>query len=417
MLILVLLGGFALSLGASLALIPLVRTVGVRMGWLDRPDGGQPDGGRKVHVRPIPRVGGLGIMAAFLLTTGGLALARPWLPAEIGIALALPAWPIWLGGLLMAVVGFVDDVRDLNALPKLIAQAFIALLVVAGGYRIAVFDAALGGGELAFGVSVVLTLIWVVGVINGVNFIDGLDGLAAGVVTAALVGLGGAYLIGGDLGGLIVAVAAVGAVLGFLRYNAAPASIFMGDVGSHFLGYVLAVYALQGTAHADPVVALIVAAVAMGLPVLDTLVTLFRRPQYDKPLLHSDGDHFHHRLLLHYPKATVVRILWMASAVFAVGAMAMAAAPAGVALGIFAVGVLGVFGFLHRLGYLPGRYATGPADRRRRSVPMDVEVNVGGDGALHSAEANVVRPSRPAAGAPGDPDPSQALTPAVAPER
>lgn len=416
MLVLTLIGGFVLSLGAALGLIPLVRRIGLRLGWMDR-----PDGQRKVHVRPIPRVGGLAIIAAVALSAATLLLVRPWLPEAVGAALSLPAWPVLLGAFLMALVGFADDVRDLNALPKLVAQTLIAGLVVAGGYRITAFDAALGGGEIAFAVSALLTVVWVVGTINGVNFIDGLDGLAGGVLTIAFVGLGAAFLLGGSPAGLLLAVTTVGAIVGFLRYNAAPASIFMGDVGSHFLGYTLAVFALQGSAHADPVLALVIAASAMGLPVLDGIVTTIRRPQYDKPLLHSDGDHVHHRLLLRYPKSTVVRILYALSAFFALGAAAMAASPKPIALALFGVGMLGVFGFLYWLGYLPGRFAAGPADRRLRPLPAElVDARSSGDGASLPVGSPVLQASRPpvnGAGVHAEAGPTQALSPAASPER
>ena len=391
MLVLTLTGGLVLSLGAALVLIPLVHRLALRLGWMDR-----PDGHRKVHVRPIPRVGGLAIMGATVVGCATLLLARPWLDPEVASALAVPSWPILLGAVLMALVGFVDDVRDLHALPKLIVQALIAGLVVYGGFRITAFDAALGGGELAFAVGAFLTVIWVVGVINGVNFIDGLDGLAGGVVTLSFLGLGAVFLLGGSPGTLLWPVAIVGGVLGFLRYNRAPASIFMGDVGSHFLGYALALFALQGTAHAHPVMALVVAASAMGLPVLDGIMTTIRRPQYDKPLLHSDGDHFHHRLMLRYARTTVVWILYAISAAFALGASVMAVTPMPQALAIFGLGVLGVFGFLYWLGYLPGRNASGPADRRARPLPLElVDAPTSGDGASLPV-APPVFPSRPA---------------------
>ena len=257
--------------------------------------------------------------------------------------------------------------------------------------------------------------------INGVNFIDGLDGLAGGVVTIAFLGLGAAFSLAGSPAGLLVAVTLVGAILGFLRYNSAPASIFMGDVGSHFLGYALAVYALLGTAHAHPVMALVVAAAAMGLPVLDGVMTTIRRPQYDKPLLNSDGDHLHHRLMLRFSRTTVVRILYAVSAVFAVGAALMALSPLPAALGVFGAGVLGVFGFLYWLGYLPGRFASGPADRRAQPIPSElVGAPTSGDGASHPVAPPVLHASRPAAGGGGgqaDLGTPPALTPATAPER
>lgn len=414
MLVLTLTGGLVLSLGAALVLIPGVHRLALRLGWMDR-----PDGHRKVHVRPIPRVGGLAIMAAMLIGCGALLLARPWLPADVSAALTVPSWPILAGALLMALVGFVDDVRDLHALPKLVAQAMIASLVVLGGSRIVAFDSLLGGGDFAIAVGAVLTVVWIVGVINGVNFIDGLDGLAGGVVTIAFVGLGAAFLLGGSPVGLLAAVTLIGAILGFLRYNRAPASIFMGDVGSHFLGYALAVFALQGSAHAHPVMALVVAASAMGLPVLDGIMTTIRRPQYDKPLLNSDGDHFHHRLMLRFSRTNVVRILYAVSAAFALGATAMALSPLPVALAIFGLGLLGVYGFLYWLGYVPGRFAAGPADRRTRPLPVELmDVPTSGDGSSHPVTPPVLQSTRPSTnGNHSESGAASAFTPAAAPKR
>ena len=407
-----------LSLIGALVLVPLVRNAAFRMGWMDR-----PDGHRKVHVREIPRVGGLAIIVAMAISLGFFALLKPALPDAFAPAFHMPSALIIFGALLMACVGFVDDIRDLHALPKLIAQAVFSLFVVAGGLRITVFDGALGGGDLAFAASVLLTLVWVVGTINGVNFIDGMDGLAGGVVAISIVGLGSAYAIGGDISGVVVAAVAIGAVLGFLRYNIRPASIFMGDVGSHFLGYVLAVYALQGTAHANPLVALTIAGVALGLPILDTLVTLIRRPQYDKPLLHSDGDHFHHRLMVRFPNTRVVRILHLASVFFAVSAVLMALSSAQGALIIFLIGVCAVVVFLYWLGYIPGRYAKGPADgygstRSLHDLLLEAAAkSSSGDGAIQPVEMNVGKRHEPSAGGGKDGGPGKSYAPSAAPER
>ncbi len=393
MLILILIGALVLSLAVSLILIPPIRGIAFRMGWMDH-----PDGHRKVHIKEIPRVGGLAIIVAMAVGLGVIALLRPVLPGGLAPAFEMPSALIILGALLMAGVGFVDDVRDMHALPKLIAQTVISLLVVVGGFRITVFDGVLGGGDVALGVSVVLTLIWVVGTVNGVNFIDGMDGLAGGVVAIALVGLGIAHAIGGDISGIVLVAVAVGAVLGFLHYNVRPASIFMGDVGSHFLGYVLAVFALGITTHGNPIVALTIAAVALGLPILDAVVTLVRRPQYNKPLLHSDGDHFHHRLMVRFPNAKVVRILYLVSVFFATGAVLMTLSSIQGALIILLLGVGAVFGFLYWLGYLPGRYANGPADgygstRSLHSIVVDAARFPGGDGAMQPVDMTVANKS------------------------
>ncbi|MDX1440110.1 MAG: MraY family glycosyltransferase [Rubricoccaceae bacterium] len=385
MLLLLSLGAVVFSRICAVLLMPISRRLGLRFNWLDR-----PDGKRKVHATPIPRVGGLAMIVATVVCFGVVGALQTVAPFEIQSVFELPTWPILVGALLMAALGFADDLRDLHALPKLIVQSLIALLVVVGGLRISIFDAALGNGEVALVVSALLTVIWIVGIINGVNFVDGMDGLAGGVVAVAFLALGTVFVLNGDVAGVLFAPVMIGILLGFLRYNKAPASIFMGDVGSHFLGYMLAVFALSGTGHADPVVALCVSAVAVGLPVLDTLLTLIRRPQYDKPLLHSDGDHFHHRLMERYEKPVVLRILYVASVCFAVGAVLMSVTPTTGALSLLAVGGVAGVGFLYWLGYLPGRYATGPADAERVRYAMGVDPgtwDTRGDGAMFASDS------------------------------
>ncbi len=386
MLVLNLVGALALSLAVALLFVPLVHRLAVRMGWMDR-----PDGHRKVHVRVVPRVGGLAIVGAMGIGLGCFGLIGSLLASDQAVAFEIPSVVLLIGALLMAGVGFVDDVRDMPALPKLIAQILVSALVVAGGLRITVFDGALGGGDFALAVSMVLTIIWIVGVVNGVNFIDGMDGLAGGVVAIALIGLGTVHAIGGDVSGIFLVAVALGAVLGFLYYNVRPASIFMGDVGSHFLGFVLAVLALRGTAHENPTISLTIAAVVLGLPILDMLITIIRRPQYDKPLLHSDGDHFHHRLMVRFPDERVVGILYLASGFFAGGAVLMALSSAQAAVLIFCLGVVVVSVFLYWLGYLPGRFSTGPADGRGATrslyrIVVDPARLSRGDGAVQPVE-------------------------------
>lgn len=417
MLVLTLTVAFALSLASALVVIPVVRRLAYKMGWMDR-----PDGHRKVHIRELPRVGGLGIVVAIGIGLGTFALLGPLLPEELAVGLKMPSATLILGALLMAGVGLIDDIRDMHAIPKLIAQTIVSLLVVVGGMRITVFDSALGGGDVALGVSVLLTVIWTVGTINGVNFVDGMDGLAGGVVAIALLGLGAVHAIGGDLSGIVLVAVSIGAVLGFLRYNFRPASIFMGDIGSHFLGYLLAVYALHGTAHVNPIVALSIAAVVLGLPILDTLITIIRRPQYDKPLLHSDGDHFHHRLMVRFANEKVVRILYLVSMFFSGSAILMALSSTAAASIIFLLGLGAVVGFLYWLGYLPGRYAMGPADgygstRSLHLFAVDAIHPSGGDGAIQPAEVSLAKKSDAPLNARVEGGPNKTLEPVAAPER
>lgn len=340
------LGAFALSLAASLAMVPAVRRLAHGLGWTDA-----PDGRRKLHARPIPNVGGVAIAAAFVLAVDLLRLA---LPDGSLLAALFPPPLIVLGAGLIAAVGLLDDLLDLSHRAKFAAQVAVTALVFASGFRITLLDPLLGDGLAGLAVSGALTLVWMVGVMNAVNLVDGMDGLAGGVTAIAFLGMAGAYAIAGDTGGLLLVAAVVGALLGFLRYNFHPASIFMGDSGSLFLGFLLAAYGLRATGHPHDWLGLVISAVAMGLPVLDTLVSMGRRFVRGLPLFHPDRDHIHHRLARRLSHRNTVLVLYAAAAFFALGAMGMAAVPAWPAMGIFAVGSLAVLAFMQSLGYLPG---------------------------------------------------------------
>ncbi|WP_412063574.1 glycosyltransferase family 4 protein [Rubrivirga sp. IMCC45206] len=340
--------GFLVSLFAALLLVPTVCRVARRVGWLD-----EPDGTRKIHRDAVPNVGGLAIVGAAVVGIGVMTVARIELPRSISGALTLPDPLVVLGALGIAAVGFWDDRRAMSHRAKFVAQLVVTALAFAGGARVMVFDAALGAGPLALAVSGLLTVVWMVGMMNAVNLVDGMDGLAAGVVAIAFVGLAGAHALGGDLGALVLAAAVCGALLGFLRYNFAPATVFMGDSGSLFLGYALAAYALRGTAHPNPVLALVIPAVIMGIPVLDTAVSILRRKLTGQRLFYPDRDHIHHRLQAQMSTRRAALTLYAFGAYLALGALAMATMRPLAALVTFLFGSAAVYGFLGYVRYLP----------------------------------------------------------------
>ncbi len=343
-----LLVGFIASVGAALVLVPLARRLGLRAGMVDH-----PDDGRKAHGEAIPNVGGLAIVAAVCVGVGVMTLVRWRYPGAVPSALVLPSPLVLLGGVLIALVGFWDDLRDIHHDAKFAAQLWVTALAFKGGARVEVFDMALGGGVPALIVSVLLTGVWMVGMMNAVNLIDGLDGLAAGVVIIALAGLAGAFAVNGDVGSLVLVVAVAGALVGFLRFNGPPASVFMGDGGSLFIGYVLGAYALRGTAHPNSVLTLVIPVVAMGIPVVDTGVSLLRRMLSGEPLFFPDRGHLHHRLLERMSPRRALATLYGMGVALAVGAVTMAALPTGPALVVLAVSVVGMVAFLVRVGYVP----------------------------------------------------------------
>ncbi|GAB5534481.1 MAG: MraY family glycosyltransferase [Rubricoccaceae bacterium] len=361
MLLLPVLTGFAVSLAGALLLVPIVRQLAHRIGWVDA-----PDGERKVHREPVPNVGGLGIIGGVLLGLGALVTLDATGLASLEGVLPSSRWLI--GALLIAAVGFIDDRVDLNHWTRLVAQLGVTALVFSDGARITLLDGVLGGGPLALVASFTLTAIWMVGMMNAVNLIDGLDGLAAGTVAIAFVGLTGVHALSGSMPSLLLMMVILGALIGFLRYNCCPASIFMGDSGSLFLGFSLAAYGLYGTAHTDPILNLVIPAVVMGLPVLDTTVSILRRLVTRRPLFAPDKDHIHHRLADQMSPARAVRVLWGLGLFLALGGLAMAALPVWAAALVFLVGSGVVYDLLWRVGYLPSPASIALRIRRRRRL-------------------------------------------------
>lgn len=279
----------AVALALSATGTPLVRALAHRSGWLDVP------AARKVKTRAVPRLGGVAIAIAFFgaLTAAGLTGAGA--PADL---LSQPASrALLVGAAAMAIMGLLDDLLELRARTKFVGQLLIAILVVVMGLSIR--EVAMPWGEVELGpfAGSALTVLWLVGVVNALNLVDGLDGLASGVALAAA---GALYVIGAvdgqSLTPLLMA-ALGGAVLGFLAYNLHPASIIMGDSGSMFLGFALAAAAVtlsDGRSEALPAA---VPLLALGLPLLDTAIAIVRRVRLRVPLFRADREHIHHKLL------------------------------------------------------------------------------------------------------------------------
>ena len=270
--------------------VPLVIRVAQARGLLDR-----PDEGRRWHLVAVPRLGGiavwLGAVAGFstlLLAGGGTT------PTDAQARLAIA----FLAGLALTfAVGMYDDLRGLSPRGKFAAQCAAALILVAGGFRLETIaltsDVVLDLGW----VGVPATLLWIVGVTNAFNLIDGLDGLAGGVAVIGLVAIGMASVLLGNPMVLALIVPLAAAVCGFLRYNVSPARIFLGDVGSLTLGLTLAVLTLEGTRRPDGAVFFPVALCAVAFPLLDTFTAMLRRWLRGVPMTSADDRHVHHQLV------------------------------------------------------------------------------------------------------------------------
>lgn len=324
---------FFIALAVSYLLIPRIIALAVRTGEMDMPDE------RKVHTAPIPRLGGIAIYVAFMAAV----LLTVDMTREIAGLL--------LGGTVIAIVGIIDDLKDLPAKVKLFGQIIAAAVLVLFDVRIDFISDPFGDLIYLEYLAVPATLFWIVGITNTVNLIDGLDGLAGGVSTIAsitilLVALQQDYLL------VVVLTAALsGSVLGFLRYNFNPAKIFMGDTGSMFLGYMLAGISVIGAVKSAATVALIVPIFALGLPILDTTFAIIRRYLGGKPIFKPDRGHLHHRLLdLGFSQRQAVLLMYVISGVLGVSAIALTEVSNTIAMLIISAVTLAVLVGAKKLG-------------------------------------------------------------------
>ena len=282
---------FGLSLGVGLAMTVLVRRLGRRWEVLDH-----PDGFRKVHRQPIPRIGGVAIFVAFFASLGAASLlsGSPYLASCLGDNDFL----VLLGGAAaVLLIGLLDDIRGLRARWKLLLLTVVAIGMYAAGYRINAITNPFGGGTHLGWLALPITLFWFLGCMNAINFIDGLDGLATGVTIFVVATILVTSLAFKNTSASIMAPALIGAAAGFLVFNFHPASIYLGDSGSYLLGFLIACIGLRGSVKAHTVVALLVPVIAMGLPVFDTALAIIRRWGHSLPLSATDRQHIHHKLL------------------------------------------------------------------------------------------------------------------------
>ena len=281
---------FLVSAVVVLICTPLIREVGIRSGYVDQP------GERKVHQRPMVRLGGVGI---FLGTT--LALLTVWGSGGFG---TLPpeqsdeVWGVTIGGLACFVIGLTDDLFNISPFTRLVMQSIVSIGAWQMGVQIKVLSIPLVGiFPLPMWISLPLTMLWLIGMINAINWIDGLDGLAAGVSgIAAVIMLMVCLFVNQPAAGLIVAALAGGA-LGFLRYNFNPAQIFMGDGGAYFIGFILAGAGVIGLVKGVTTVAVVLPYLILAVPLLDMSAVIIDRLRRGKSPFNADKRHLHHRLL------------------------------------------------------------------------------------------------------------------------
>jgi UDP-GlcNAc:undecaprenyl-phosphate GlcNAc-1-phosphate transferase len=343
-----------------------VRNRAYAHGWFD-----DTSSSRKIHVRPIPRLGGIGIVVGFFAPI----LVFLALGSDVGrLLLTQPRMVLglFLGGSAIALLGLYDDIRGSRARNKLAVQALIAVAMWLLDFRIEIIANPFGP-PIQLGIfALPFTLLWIVGVVNAMNLVDGLDGLAGGVAFFAVATNFMLALARGEalLGILMAALA--GAILGFLILNFNPASIFMGDTGSMFLGFVLATVSIKTSAKAGTTVAMLVPVIALGLPIMDTLLAVIRRTLLGRPVFRADRDHIHHRLMTRLPLSHrgAVLVLYGFCCLFALAGLALAYANS-VQTTMLLVGISAVvFVLMRQLGYFSLDAVSGAAATRRRNVKL-----------------------------------------------
>lgn len=355
------------SVGVAVAflLTPHVAALAHRLQAVDMP------GGRRQHAGAIPRLGGLAIVPAVLVALAvGLAADRYLL--TLFASHGTWGW-VLMAALVVTVCGVADDVLGLGPVAKLAMQVLAGVLVLAGGYGIWVVSNPFGGPPIALGwLGLPITLLWVIGVTNAFNLIDGLDGLASGVGLIASVTIVAISLTADRVDTAIVAVALAGALAGFLYHNFHPATVFLGDSGALFLGFVLSVLSIEGAHKGATAVIIAVPILALGLPIADTILAMLRRalgalhvvrvdPNRNEyrflvigsaSIVRADRDHIHHRLLrmgLTYERAVVLLYgVCVALGTLAFLAVTVRGAQLAVLVGVTAMAMF--FG-LRRLGY------------------------------------------------------------------
>lgn len=305
---------FVVAFAFSFASTPIVYRLAYKIGAID-----VPKDGRRMHKKPVPRLGGLAIIFGFAVSICCFAHFSRALIATL------------CGAFVIAVMGVIDDCKNLSAKRKFIIQILASLVVIIGGnIRITVLTNPNLFSDnpyivLPMWLSIVATVIWIVFITNAVNFIDGLDGLAAGVSAIMSVSLVFIALRIQEYSSAIIGLALMGACFGFLPFNFNPAKIFMGDTGSTFLGFILATLSIQGVFKSYAIITFAVPLLILGLPLFDALFAMIRRILKGQSPMVADRGHLHHRLIdMGFSQKQTVFILYAISGVLGITAVVLA---------------------------------------------------------------------------------------------
>lgn len=335
---------FVASALCSLLFTRRVRDFALAHGWAK-----SAESSRHVHLRPVPRLGGV----AIFLSVTFVVLSASLFPRAFGAPLAIHGRMAGILGpaSLIFILGLYDDMVSLRARFKFFVQAIAAVWLYLAGFGVYQMDLLFGSHALKHALALPLTIFWVLLITNAFNLIDGLDGLAAGsALFSTLVVVVISLVLSNHLVSFL-AIALAGAILGFLRFNFNPASIFLGDSGSLFIGFMLSALGLAGSQKAQTMVGVAIPVVSFGLPILDVGLAVLRRMLNGKPLFEADREHIHHKLLDRgLSQRTVVLILYGVTAALGLFSLAMLHGQELVALVLTVVGSGICFG-VQRLKY------------------------------------------------------------------
>lgn len=240
---------------------------------------------RKKHKVPVPQLGGIALFLGFFLAI------------VVAIPMNLTLMGLLIGALLMTILGFIDDVFKITPTVKLLGQIVIAIITVKFGIQIDAISSLNGTLIPLKAMAIPFTIFWIISITNALNLMDGVDGLASGISAISSACLAIVALKQQDYVTASIALALMGSCIGFLKFNFAPASIFMGDTGSMFLGYTLATIAIIGVLKSTLTLAFLIPILTLGIPIVDTLLAIIRRIKKKKSIFQADNEHIHHFLL------------------------------------------------------------------------------------------------------------------------
>ena len=360
---------FAASVLLSFVLTRYVRNAATTHGWV-----AAASTERHLHSTPLPRLGGVAIFLAFVCAMT-FALMVSWRYPELKTGFSVRTLgTMMVPGVLIFLLGVYDDIHSVSPSCKFAVQAIAATMLFTGGLRILDLPVLFGNHHFPWFVGLPLTILWVVAITNAFNLIDGLDGLAAGSALFSTLVVFVVAVISQSPIVSLMSLALAGATLGFLRFNFNPATIFLGDCGSQFIGFMLAALALRGAQKAPTIIAVAIPVVSFGLPILETTLSVVRRLISGRPIFTADREHIHHKLLQRgLSHRQVVIVLYAVSALFALLSLFLLW-PTGSTLGlVLAVLGTGIWMGVQHLGYLEFGELRRVAQRTIEQVISDVD--------------------------------------------